>query len=269
MYGALIGTARPSTVTVWVVTRSIACHRGHPPVWRYERATSAHDHDFPPDFASSHQPLVGWRRDLSDLWDQQQMVGSSTLIPDRSSMRIAAAAQRVFAMGRGTVLASSWYRAALPRYSTSSQLLSGRGTLIRGGRWCPPGFMLTLHLADTPENSVAEYLANHRRHGIPIPADLHLVIRAVQIEIACALDLRDGVVRQALGVSRQRMLETRWEQENAAGHESISQAVGRAVAAAGFTAMVVPSAAVARAANLVVFPELLRGQDRVEVCDAE
>ncbi len=197
------------------------------------------------------------------------MAGSATLIPDPASARIAAAAHRLFAMGRGAFLASAWYRAALPRYSTSSQLLSGWGTLIRGGRWCPPGFTLTLHLADTPENSVAEYLANHRRHGIPIPADLHLVIRAVQIEIACVLDLRDGGVRQALGVSRQRMLEARWEQENAAGHESISQAVGRAVAAAGFTAMVVPSAAVAGAANLVVFPERLRARDRAEVCDAQ
>lgn len=230
---------------------------------------SARGHDFPRDFAIGRLPSVGWRRDLSELPDQQQMVGSSTLIPDRLSTRIATAAQRLFAMERGTVLSSSWYRAALPRYSTSSQLLSGRGTLIRGGRWCPPGFMLTLHLADTPENSVAEYLANHRRHGIPIPADLHLVIRAVRIEIACALDVRDGGVRQALGVSRQRMLEARWEQENAAGHESISQAVGRAVAAAGFTAMVVPSAAVTRGANLVVFPELLGARDRVEVCDAE
>ncbi len=102
------------------------------------------------------------------------MAGSPTLIPEPAWARIAAAAHRMFAMGRGALLASAWYRAALPRYSTSGQLLSGRGMLIRGGRWCPPGFMLTLHLADTPESSVAEYFANHQRHGVAIPADLRV-----------------------------------------------------------------------------------------------
>ena len=60
-----------------------------------------------------------------------------------------------------------------------------------------------------------------------------------------------------------RILGEKWWIENQNGREAFAQAVGRAAKAAGFEAILAPSAADApRGVNAVVFPENLRKGSR-------
>ena len=181
--------------------------------------------------------------------------------------RIAAATTRLFEAGAGVRFQGFVYRAAHQAYAKLPDLISGQGSMLNGSRWNAPGAMRVLHAADSPEHAISEALANYRRFGIPVPGDLHIVVRAIQIDVRNVLDLRDGSVRHALRVSEDRMLGANWEHENAIGEEAISQAVGRAVAAAGFCGMLAPSAAVARTTNTVVFVDQLGSKDQVTVKD--
>lgn len=126
-----------------------------------------------------------------------------------------------------------------------------------------------LHAADSPEHAVGEALATYRAFGLPLPADLHLVVRAVHVDLRDVLDLRVGAVRRALRVSESRMLDVAWRAENAAGKEAVSQAVGRAAADAGFGGLVVRSAAVPGGLNVVVFVDRLGRSDRLSLGSAE
>lgn len=120
-----------------------------------------------------------------------------------------------------------------------------------------PGLMRVLHTSDTPEHAVSEKLAHYRHYHLPLPSNLHLVIRTISIDVKQILDLREGEVRKALRVSEERMLAPDWENENHHGREAISQAVGRALCTAGFRGLLTRSAAVDPCLNTVVFMNAL------------
>ncbi len=61
------------------------------------------------------------------------------------------------------------------------------------------------------------------------------------------------------------MLAGDWRKVNNAGHESQSQAFGRAADDLGAEGLLVPSARVPGAMNLVYFPESLGARSKVEV----
>jgi RES domain-containing protein len=184
-------------------------------------------------------------------------MGTLQTAPHAEFDRIAAAAARLFAAGYGVRVCETVYRAAHPSYSDIPDLISGAGSMLRGSRWNPPGGLRVLHASDAPEHAIAETLANYRKFGLPLPEDLHLVVRASHCDVRGVLDLGDGAVRHALRVSEDRMLEADWQVENAGGREAVSQAVGRAAARAGFAGLLAPSAAVRGGLNIVVFMDRL------------
>lgn len=192
-------------------------------------------------------------------------MGTNGLQPNPASARVNRASLELFRRGCGERVVSTWFRAAMPRHAGPQDLISGMGAARHGGRWCPPALGRVLHLADEPEHAIGEFLANHRRFGIPVPADLHLVLRAVQVRLDRVLDLTNPEVRRAFGVSRRRLLDVLWARENAAGREAISQAIGRVAGESGFVGLLVDSAAVPAATNLVIFMDRLGVSDRVEV----
>lgn len=196
-------------------------------------------------------------------------MGRNGLQPNPASARMSRASRELFRRNCGERCVSTWFRAAIPRHAGPRDLISGVGAARHGGRWCPPAFGRVLHLADEPEHAIGEFLANHRRFGIPVPTDLHLVLRAVRVRLDPVLDLANPDVRRAFGVSRRRLLDVRWASENAAGRETISQALGRVAGESGFVGLLVDSAAVPAATNLVVFMDRLGVSDRVDVCVAE
>lgn len=149
------------------------------------------------------------------------------------------------------------FRATNPKYSELPDLISGKGSKLKGSRWNAPGQMRVLHASDSPEIALTETLATYRRFGIPVPSDLHIVVRAIHVDAWPFLDLREGEVRQSIRVSEDRLLSADWEQQNSDGQEAVSQAVGRAAAAAGFSGLIASSAAVPEATNTVVFVDYL------------
>lgn len=171
--------------------------------------------------------------------------------------------RRLFESGAVVRFDGTVFRATNPKYSELPDLISGKGAKLKGSRWNAPGQMRVLHASDSPESALTEALATYRRFAIPIPSDLHIVVRAIHVDARSFLDLREGEFRQSIRVSEERLLSIDWEQENAGGQESVSQAVGRAAAEAGFCGLITPSAAVPDATNTAVFVDCLGSKGRI------
>lgn len=189
--------------------------------------------------------------------------------PHAEYERILAAAHRLFEAGAGVVFKGTVFRAAKPEYSKLPDLINGAGSKLNGSRWNAPGTLRVLHASESPESAVSESLANYRHFGVPVPSDLHIVVRAIHVEARSFLDLREGDIRHAIRVSEERLLSAGWEQENTEGREAVSQAVGRAAAEAGFSGLIAPSAAVPEATNAVVFVDCMGPKGSVTLGTAE
>jgi len=171
--------------------------------------------------------------------------------------------RRLFESGAGVKFDGTVFRATNPKYSELPDLISGKGAKLKGSRCNAPGQMRVLHASDSPESALTEALATYHRFAIPVPSDLHIVVRAIHVDARSLLDLREGEFRQSIRVSEERLLSIDWEQENAGGQESVSQAVGRAAAEAGFCGLITPSAAVKDATNTAVFVDRLGSKGRI------
>jgi hypothetical protein len=68
------------------------------------------------------------------------------------------------------------------------------------------------------------------------------------------LDLTAPATRRAMGVTLAELGAEDWRKLQAAGRESFTQAIGRAVAAAGGSGLLSRSSAVPRGVNVAVFP---------------
>ena len=160
------------------------------------------------------------------------------------------------------------YRCTTPRYAKSSDLLTGRGSSIAGGRWNPPGIS-TNYGSLTPQGSIDEVLAHFRRYSLPPAHAMPRVIIAVEVVLRTVLDLTDGRARQRLGVSKRRMIEEDWLGAMNSQREALTQAIGRVGFEAGVSALVVPSAARRGSVNLVWFPGNLTQRDRQAIINEE
>ena len=157
------------------------------------------------------------------------------------------------------------YRSASPAYAGSRDLLSGEGVRRHGGRWNAAGAFPAVYASLTPETAVAEALAQFRYYGIPDADAMPRVLVALDASLAALADLTDGRTRRVLRVSRRRMRADSWRAAAERGRESLAQAIGRAAYDARLEGLLVPSAADRKGVNLVVFPERLRPESRLEV----
>jgi hypothetical protein len=80
------------------------------------------------------------------------------------------------------------------------------------------------------------------------------------------LDLTAPATRRAMNVTLAELGSEDWRKLQAAGKESFTQAIGRAVVAAGGSGLLSRSAAVDRGVNVVVFPGA-RAADQLDVVD--
>jgi RES domain-containing protein len=101
------------------------------------------------------------------------------------------------------------YRSSTPKYATESDLLTGAGSKMHGGRWNPVGIAV-MYNSLTPETAMAETLAQNRYFGIPIEESMPRVFVATLVKLQSVLDLRQGLVRQRLQVSQDRILAVDW-----------------------------------------------------------
>ena len=149
------------------------------------------------------------------------------------------------------------YRSASPAYATSGDLVTGEGSRRNGGRYTTRGRVRSVYGTLRAEDALAEALASFRKRGIADADALPRVTAAIAIDARRMLDLRDSALLAALGLSANDLVQE-WEEEQTAGREALTQAIGRACFEAGFDCLLVPSAHLAGQSNLVAFPEALR-----------
>lgn len=153
--------------------------------------------------------------------------------------------------------ASAWqgvfYRATTIEYSNRRDLLSGLGSRLAGARWTPPGLFAAVYGCLEPETAMSEALANYREFGIPLSQAMPLVFVAVTVETQAVLDLTNPDVQRVLGVTTRRMVNTPWQRVQERGDEALTQCLGRLAWEASLEGILVPSARVKGATNVVLF----------------
>ncbi len=95
------------------------------------------------------------------------------------------------------------------------------------------------------------------------------MLTAIEVDLEPALDLTDGRVRRALRVSRARMLGEPWWVLQDRGQEALAQALGRLARDHGFAALLAPSAARPRGANVAIYPDRIGTGGRLAVVNPE
>jgi RES domain-containing protein len=173
------------------------------------------------------------------------------------------------ALERCALCAVRWdgvvYRSASPRYANSEDLLTGVGSRTAGARWNPPRSFPTAYLSLDPHTALDEVLAHFRYFGIPIESAMPRVMVSLIARVERVLDLTDGKIRSTLRVSERRMLDEPWREEQKAGREAMTQAVGRLAFELGWEGLLVPSAARRAGVNLILLPTNLLRQSSLEI----
>jgi RES domain-containing protein len=170
-------------------------------------------------------------------------------------------------------LAIAWagdvFRATGTGYANRRDLVTGEGSRRAGARWNAKGAFQALYGSLDLKTALDEVLAFHREQGLPDARALPLVFVALRVELQRILDLTQGRVRQTLTVSLKRMLEEPWRELQHTGREAVTHAIGRLARAAGFEALLVPSAVARQGRNLVLFPGQLLPGSHLEIVHAE
>lgn len=160
------------------------------------------------------------------------------------------------------------FRSTSPAYANESDLLTGEGSRITGGRWNPRGIAV-VYASLGPETALAETLAHNRYYGIPDDHTMPRTFVAIDVKLTVVLDLRAGSIRQRLKVAAARMLDIDWRSQMQRGREPITQAIGRTASQAGWEGLLVPSAADRQGSNLLVFPQNRRKQSALRVLNVD
>ena len=136
-------------------------------------------------------------------------------------------------------------------YPAPKDILSGEGAKWRGGRWNIPG-LAALYGSTTDSTALEECKAHDRYYGVVTRSPRLLV--AIEARLMRVLDLTNPKNRRALGITLRELSAEDWRKLQAAGRESFTQAIGRAVSSADGSGLLARSAAVQRGVNVVIFP---------------
>jgi RES domain-containing protein len=158
----------------------------------------------------------------------------------------------------------TFFRFQTVDFPTARDVLSGDGARTHGGRWNSPG-IAALYGSTTDTTALEESKANDRYYGVETRSP-RLVV-AIEARVNRMLDLTNPDIRRELDVTLTGLAAEDWRKLLAVGKESFTQALGRAVAAAGGSGLLARSATVRRGDNVVVFPGACRG-DRLAVVEA-
>jgi len=167
-----------------------------------------------------------------------------------------------------SVFAERVYRSSTPKYANESDLLTGEGSKLNGGRWNPVGATV-VYASLTPEAAMAETLAHHRYYGISVEDAMPRTFVAIRASLTAVVDFRQGLVRQRIQVSLDRILTVDWRKEVRAGREPITHSIGRAALEIGLEGIIVPSAADPNGHNLLVFPENLQSASEFQLLNPD
>ena len=148
-------------------------------------------------------------------------------------------------------------------FPAPKDVLSGEGARWRGGRWNSPG-IATLYGSTTDHTALEECKAHDRYYGVETKSPRLLV--AIEAQLTGMLDLTASATRRAMEVTLAELGSEDWRKFQAAGKESFTQAIGRAVVAAGGSGLLCRSAAVPCGVSVAIFPGRC-GVGRLEVVE--
>ena len=103
-------------------------------------------------------------------------------------------------------------------------------------------------------------------HGIETKTPRLLVV--INAKVGHLLDLTSPAIRRKLGITLAELAGEDWRKLLQSGQESLSQALGRAAASTGASGLLVRSAFVRNAHNLVIFP-LVGSSGRLTIVESE
>jgi RES domain-containing protein len=161
--------------------------------------------------------------------------------------------------------AGMFFRFQTIDFPMPKDVLGGAGAYKRGGRWNRPG-IAAIYGSTTDVTALEESKANDRYYGL-VTKTPRLVV-AVDTHLVGILDLTSAAIRRSLGVTLNELAEEDWRKLMEAGRESLSQALGRAAAAAGASGLLARSAAIRKGINVVAFPKAHR-DDRMEIVEGD
>jgi len=154
------------------------------------------------------------------------------------------------------------FRSVVPRYANARDMTSGVGAFRGGGRWNSPGIH-AVYASLEPGLSVNEAMGVvFSDRGFSVSDIRPRLVAGLRCQLSSVIDLTiDSSVPQWLDLGE--LLKEDWNSANANGHESASQAFGRAVSE-GSEALLVPSAR-RQGVNLVIYPKSLRADSVFEI----
>ena len=162
------------------------------------------------------------------------------------------------------------FRAAPLEFARLTKLLDGKGGLQVGGRWLAAAHFPAVNLSTTQEAAVKESSANFTYYNFALSDVKPKVIVGVRLKLARVVDLtKSRGIRAQPWLRLDELLAEDWRKVNDAGHESQSQAFGRAAHDIGAEALLVPSARVRGGVNLVYFPESVASPSGIEILGEE
>jgi RES domain-containing protein len=185
----------------------------------------------------------------------------------KDSVRLRAQLKKL--LPRAIRWAGVTYRSVSTEYATSSDILTGIGSQMSGGRWNPLGSFPTVYLSLEPETSFAETLSHVRYYGLQPQDALPRTFVAVDVKLHRVLDLTNQENLKTLMVTRRSLLAVDWRTYQDAGEEAITQAIGRIARELGFEGLLVPSATTAKGTNLVLYPGSLSAKSEVTLLNAD
>lgn len=164
-----------------------------------------------------------------------------------------------------TAWSGTLFRFQTVEFPKPKDVLSGAGASWRGGRWNAPG-LATIYGSTTDTTALEECKAHDRYYGVITKSPRLLV--AIEAKLTRVLDLTDPAIRRAMDLTLAELAAEDWRKLQAAGKESFTQAICRAVAAAGGSGLLSRSAAVPRGVNVAIFPGVGAG-DHLEVVEGK
>ena len=179
---------------------------------------------------------------------------------------------QVFAeeLKRGKRHFSRWngiaFRAAPLEFARIVKLLDGMGSFRFGGRWSAAETFPAVNLSTSEGGALGESSANLSYYNLHLIQVRPKVIVGVQLRLGRVINLKNPQrVSNEHWLHLEELLAEDWRKVNDAGHESQSQAFGRAAHDAGAEGILVASARVPHTSNLIYFPESLSKRSKVQV----
>ena len=157
------------------------------------------------------------------------------------------------------------FRFQTVEFPLAKDILSGQGAAGRGGRWNPRG-LATLYGSTTDTTALEECKANDRYYGVVTKGPRLLV--AIEAQLQRVLDLNDSGLRRALDLNRSDLAAEDWRKLQFAGEESLTQAIGRAVAEARGSGILAPSVTLAHGVTVAIYPGICPG-DQLQVVEGD